>query len=242
VKSNLSGAWPALAERRVTVGGVEVSYAEAERAAGILAATASSVIQPSLRTAGSPLAGCDYFAAAAPYIEQCRYWPRTGRIGAAGRHVTKTAFIIAVEAALEAAREREIAAALDAFARDERYAAAMAREAVGVRERARAAGVRSSVRAAVHRALALCGERPGEFTCDEDTACGSGSCRFASPALRLAVAVAGPGKFTRPANHVRAGLSFTESAQAAEVLAAGGLAEGVKVFDDDAVAAGGWAA
>lgn len=228
--------------RQVAVGGVSVDYAEAERAVEILASSRSSVVMPSLRAAGCALAGCDYFAAAAPYVEWARYAPRTGRAGAAGRHVTKVAFIAAVERALETAREQEVAAALLAFGTDERYAVAIARAAVEVRERARAAGVRSSVRAAVLRALAACGERAGEFSCDEDTACGTGACRFASPSLRLAVSVAGPGRFARPANHVRAGTSFTEAAQAAEVLAAGEHADGVQVYDDDSADTRGWAA
>jgi hypothetical protein len=242
MKANTGPVWPALAERPVAVGGVVVAYADAEAAVGILAASRTSAIMPVLRAAGNPLAACDYFGVAAPYAEWARYAPKTGRAGAAGRHVTKVAFILAVERVLDQARRDEVAAGLAAFGRDERYAAAMAREAVTVRERARAAGVRASVRTAVTRALAACGEAAGEFTCSEAAACGTGACRFASPAYRGATAPAGPGKFTRPANHVRAGASFTESAQAAEALAAGGRASAVAFFDDDAVSAREWAA
>jgi hypothetical protein len=242
VKANLRAAWPSLRERPVTVGGSTVSYADAEAAIGILAVSRTSAIMPVLRAAGNPLAACDYFGASAPYTEWARYAPRTGRAGAAGRHVTKVAFLFALQHVLETAAEAELADAMAAFARDERYAVAIAREAVAVRERARAAGVRASVRTAVTRALAACGEHAGEFTCSEATACGTGVCRFASPAYRGAVAIAGPGKFTRPANHTRAGSSFTETAQAAESLAAGSHADGVPVFDDDAADTRGWAA
>jgi hypothetical protein len=242
MKANTGPVWPALMSRLVAVGGVTVSYADADAAADVLAASRTSAIMPVLRAVGSPLAACDYFGVAAPYVEWARYAPKTGRAGAAGRHVTKVAFLLAVERILDQAREDEVAAALAAFGRDERYAAAMAREAVTVRERALAAGVRASVRTAVTRALAACGEHAGEFTCSEATACGTGACRFASPAYRQAVAPAGPGRFARPANHVRAGTTFTEAAQAGEALAAGGRAAGVPVFDDDAVATRGWAA
>lgn len=239
MKANTSLPWPFLASRQVRIGGVLVSYSAAESAAAALAASRTSVIQPTLRAVGSPLAACDYFAVAAPYLQGERFAPKNGRIGAAGRHVTKNAFILAVERALEQARQDEVADALAAFASDERYAAAIAREAVAVRARARASGVRASVRTAVTRALAACGERAGEFACSEAAACGTGACRFASPAYRAAVAPAGPGKFARPANHVSAGASFGEAAQAAEALAAGGR---VSFFDDDAVATRGWAA
>jgi hypothetical protein len=242
VISNQGAPWPSLLARHVVVGGVEAAFAEADRAAGILAVSRTSAIMPVLRAAGSPFASCDYFAAAAPYVEWAKYAPRTGRVGAAGRHVTKVAFIFAIQGVLERARREEVTAALAAFAADERYAVAMAREAVGVRERARAAGVRAAARAAAVRAVSACGDRAGEFTCAERSACGSGGCRFASPAYRVAAAPAGPGRFTRPPNHVRAGSSFSESASAAQVLAEGGYASGVAVYDADAVATGGWAA
>lgn len=242
MKTNTGPSWPSLMTRPVRVGGTVVTYAEAEAAVEILAFSRTSAVMPTLRAAGNPLAACDYFGASAPYVEWARFAPKTGRAGAAGRHVTKVAFLLALQRALEQARGAEVAAAVDAFGRDERYAVAIAREAVSVRERALAAGVRASVRTAVTRALAACGEHAGEFTCSEATACGTGACRFASPSLLLAVAVAGPGRFARPANHVRAGASFSEAAQAAEVLAAGGHADGVQVYDDDSADTRGWAA
>lgn len=242
MKTNTGPSWPALRARPVRVGGVTVAYAEAEAAVEILAFSRTSAIMPVLRAVGNPLAACDYFGASAPYVEWARFAPKTGRAGAAGRHVTKVAFLLALQRALEQARAEEVAAAVIAFGRDERYAVAIAREAVVVRERALAAGVRASVRTAIVRALAACGERAGEFTCSEATACGTGACRFASPAYRGAVAVAGSGRFARPANHVSAGASFTEAAQAGEALAAVGRRGGVTVFDDDSADTRGWAA
>lgn len=236
--SNLGAPWPSLAERTVTVGGVRVPFAEALRAAEILRASRTSAIAPVLRSAGSPLAGCDYLAAAAPYLAAARAVPKTGRAGAAGRHVAKDAFLQAVALALAVAREQDLADALEAFTSDERYAVAIARAAVDARERAYAAGVRSAVRSAVARAVAACGAVPGQFSCSAATACGTGCCRFAAPAYRAAAAPAAPGRFTRPANHTDAGRGFTEAGAATEIAARGGPARGVQVWDADALAGG----
>jgi hypothetical protein len=240
--SNLGAPWPSLAVREVVVGGVSVPFSEALRAAEILRDSRTSAVQPVLRVAGSPLAGCDYFAAAAPYLEAARLAPKTGRSGAAGRHVTKNAFLQAIVMACALAREQELADALAAFGSDERYAVAIARAATETRERAYAAGVRSAVRSAVARAVAACGACTGQFSCSAVTACGTGSCRFAVPAYRAATVVAAPGRFTRPANHVQAGRGFTEAGAAAEIAAGGGSSVGVQVWDSDALAAGDKAA
>jgi hypothetical protein len=233
--ANTGEPWPGLSSRIVIVGGVAASYAEAVRAAAVLAVSRTSAIAPVLRTAASPFALCDYFGAAAPYMEQARRAPKTGRAGAAGRHVTKTAFLRAISEALQGAREAETLAAMAAFAADERYATAMARDAVELRERARTAGVRSSLRAAVGRAVAACAAQRGLFECDSDTACGTGACQFTAPPYRGVTAVAGPGRFTRPANHVHAGQTFTEASAASQLTVPGAA---VPVWDSDAVATG----
>jgi hypothetical protein len=240
--SNLGAPWPSLATREVTVGGARVTFAEALRAAEILRDSRTSAIAPVLRSAGSPLASCDYFGAAAPYLAAARLAPKTGRSGAAGRHVTKNAFLQAVAMACALAREQDVADALAAFGSDERYAVAIARAATEARERAYLAGVRSAVRSAVARAVAACGAAAGQFTCSAATACGTGSCRFASPAYRSVAVVAAVGRFTRPANHVQAGRGFTEAGAAAEVAASGGYGAGVQVWDSDALSAGDKAA
>jgi len=227
----VAAAWPALAARQVAVGGLEVPYGEAVRAAEILLASRTSAIAPVLRAARSPLAGCDYFGAAAPYLERARQAPKTGGIGAAGRHVTKHAFIAAVTAELERARAAELASWQGALATDERYAAAIARDAVTLRQRAHAAGIRSAVRSAVARAVAACAARAGEFTCDEKSACGTGACRFTQPAYRGLDAPAGPGKLIRPANHADAGRPFSEIPAAEQLAARVPWRAGVPVSD-----------
>lgn len=235
--SNMTAPWPALAARAVVIGGVTVTFAEAVRTVQVLTASRTSAIAPVLRAAGCPLAACDYFAAAAPYLAAERRVPKTGRAGAAGRHVTKNAFIESVAVALALARAQEMDLAVSAFAADERYATAIAREAVAARERAYASGVRSSVRTAVARAVAACGAAAGPFTCSARTACGTGSCRFAAPAHRAVTAVAEPGRFIRPGHHVNAGQGFTEAGAVAELAASGSYQAGVQVWDADALAA-----
>lgn len=121
--------WPGLAGAGVVVGGVACTVAEAVEAAAVLSLSRTSAIFPVLTRARSPLASCDYRAAAAPYLGWARYAPRTGRAGAAGRHVAKVAFLDAIAAAVEDARQRDIAAALRSLGSDERYAAAIAASA-----------------------------------------------------------------------------------------------------------------
>jgi hypothetical protein len=223
--------WPGLAARPAEVGGITVTCAQAAEAAELLEASRTSAIAPVLRAAGSPLAGCDYFAAAAPYLAQARELPKTGRVGAAGRHVTKHAFLMAITAQLAAACASELAGWRSALAADERYASAMARDAVSVRQRAHAASIRSSVRSAVSRAITACGRAEGEFTCTEQTACGTGSCRFAQPPYWGLTVPAGPGRLTRPANHAQAGLGFSETEAAAQMVEQTPWRAGVPVAD-----------
>jgi hypothetical protein len=234
--SNIAAMWPGLPARRTEVGGVTVTCADIVRASEILILSRTSAIAPVLRAAGSPLAACDYFAAAAPYIEQARRAPKTGRAGAAGRHVTKNAFLDALRAALVSARTAETAEAMAAFAADERYATAMARDAVDARARAYDAAVRSALRAAVGRAVEACTAHPGLFRCAAATACGTGSCRFAAPPYLAVSAPAGPGRYVRPANHVRAGETFSEASAAVE-LTSPGPGRSIEVWDADTISA-----
>jgi hypothetical protein len=235
--SNCGVPWPSLAARSVSIGGACVSYEEADRAVRVLSSSRTSAIAPVLRSAGSPLAGCDYRAAALPYLPASREAPKTGRSGAAGRHVVKNAFLAALACQMSAAFEAEMATAMEAFAVDERYAASIARDAVALRERAYVSGVRSSVRAAVARAVASCEEAAGVFTCDAATACGTGSCRFASACHSRVAAGAGPGRFTRPSNHARAGESFSDAEAASELASGTGRTRAVQVHDTDFMAA-----
>lgn len=121
--------WPGLAETFIVVGGVAVTCEAARQAAVTLLRSRTSAIAPVLAAARSPLAACNYFAAAAPYVREIRRTvARTGRAGAAGRHVTKIAFIESIADAVEAARKADVSFVLRTFAVDERYAAAMAGE------------------------------------------------------------------------------------------------------------------
>ena len=234
--SNIAALWPGLLARWVSVGGVTVTCADIITAAGILAASRTSAIAPVLRAAGSPLASCDYFAVAAPYTGQARRAPKTGRSGAAGRHVTKNAFLMALGDVLASARDAETREAMAAFAADERYATAMARDAVDAREQAYASGMASVLRSAAARAVADCGAHAGQFRCAAATACGTGSCRFAAPPYAGVTAPAGPGRYVRPVNHVRAGETFSEASATAELTAPGRRAR-VTVWDAEAVSA-----
>lgn len=228
---NIAAAWPSLAARLVEIGGVRLSYAEAVKATAVLAGSRTSAIAPVLRAAGSPLAGCDYFAVAAPHLAAARQLPKTGRIGAAGRHVTKIAFLEAAGQVLARARAAELASWNAALATDERYAAAIARDAVTLRQRAHLAGIRSSVRSAVSRAVAACNARRGEFSCSEDTACGTGACRFAALAYASLDAPAPPGKVIRPFNHASRGAGFSGDAAADQLAQLRPWRAGVPVAD-----------
>lgn len=131
--------WPGLADMAVVVGGVAVTVSEAARSAAVLAASRTSAVYPVLACAGSGLASCDYRAAAAPFLPRHRSRDLTGRSGAGGRHLVKDAFIDAIAAAVEEARQRDIASALRSLSSDERYAAAIAASALQPQRRLRAA-------------------------------------------------------------------------------------------------------
>ena len=219
--------WPALPARPVAVGGVTCTCAQAQRALAALAAAGGIMVAQVLRGAGSPLAGCDYHAAAAPFLLPL---PAAGGRGAAGRPVTRTAFMRAIAAVLDAAARAEPArhfasrldAARDAFGSDAGYAAAMASAAVAVLEREHAARLAAVLSAGVRTATAACEARRGEFSCAAVSACGTGDCRLASsrrPLAGLAVP-AGPGRVPRPGNHERAGRGFGTSAALAALGAA----------------------
>jgi hypothetical protein len=224
--------WPGIEDQQVTIGGVRISFREAASAADRLEASRTSAIQPVLRAAASPLASCDYLRASQPYLAWERRRAKTGRCGAAGRHVTKNAFIRAIRHALDVARRSELGRALSAFGTDERYAVAMAREAVSIRERAHAAALRAQVRQSVATAVASCA-LAGPSSCTLDTACGTGKCRFASGFLKDITIAAGSGRHHRPSSHDDAGQGFSDSEAVAAYLAAHPYRVGVAVRDGD---------
>jgi hypothetical protein len=221
--------WPGLSAREVAVGGVTCTYEQAVTATEVLIASRTSAIAPVLGAAGSPLAACDYHGAAAPFLAAARELPKTGRAGAAGRHVAKTAFLTAVARVLALAEASELSRAMSAFGTDERYAVAMAREAVAIRERAHAAALRAQVRAAVESAVSEC----HVAGCSLAGACGTGRCRFSPPELSRYDMPAPEGRTQRPAGHQHPGSGFSASAVTSALLADRPYTVAVHVSDGD---------
>jgi hypothetical protein len=110
----------------VILGGVAVTVTQAVAAASALSASRTSAVFPVLSRIGSPLAACDYRAAAAPFLPRHRSRDLTGRSGAAGRHLVKDAFVDAIASAVEEARQRDVFSFIRTLGSDERYAAAIA--------------------------------------------------------------------------------------------------------------------
>lgn len=210
--------WPHLERELVAVGGVTVTCGQARAALLTLAGSRTSAIAPVLRAAGSPLASCDYFAVARPYLALARAMPKTGRAGAAGRHVTKVAFALAVDAALGRVLAVRVDAAMACIRADERYAAQIAADAVEVHRREHATSVKARVEGEVAAAVTACAATGA--ACALAVACGTGSCRFASPWLAAYDAPASPGRFRRPGGHHSPGHGNPAGFSPAPVIAA----------------------
>lgn len=237
--------WPDLPARLVRLGGVTVTYAQASAALPVLAAASGVAVASVLKAARSPLADCDYRAAAAPFLGTGPAgsggpWGR----GAAGRPVTRQAFMAAISAALAAARDAEPArhyavtvhAARAAFASDSGYAAAMAKAAVTAAQREHAAALRAFLDEGVRRATASCAASQGQFTCTVTAACGTGQCRFAAGVLASFDVPAGRGRIPRPASHVPGG-GFSTAAALAALESAVPYVAGVRVSSGDCAVA-----
>jgi hypothetical protein len=208
--------WPGVESRQVVIGGVRVTCAQAAEAVAALAAARSTAIRQILKARGSALAGTDPKATGTKQV-----------------HVpnAKQSFARAVHAALSAqvaAEQREVWGALR---RDERYAAAIASDAVAARVRAHAAAARARVRAAVTSAVARC-EAQGSG-CSLAAACGTGQCPFAPEELRDCTEPAAPGRLARPARHARAAEGFSDAPAAAWLAAARPWRPAVEVSDSD---------
>jgi hypothetical protein len=226
-------SWPGLASTRVLVGGVTCTVTEACTAAEVLQSSKSSAIRSLLTAAGNPLGTCDYWAAAGPYLAAARSAiPATHRRGCAGRHVAKTAFCDALCTAVEQARKSFWAAAMSAFSADERYAAAIAEEAVSVRRRRHARVARDQLRQAADAAMAMCRAAAGEFSCANPAACGTGSCRFADARFTTLTMPAPSGRRARPVNHT--GGTYSESVALAAWLERHPYKPAITVRDADA--------
>jgi len=226
-------SWPHMEAVPVVVGGATVTYSQAVHAVAVLSGSRTSAIAPVLRAAGNPLASCDYFAVAAPYLAWARTAPKTGRAGAAGRHVTKDAFIRAVSAALDEARQSRTRSAMRCLRADERYAAQIAADAVEVRKREHAASVRRQAEDEVTRAVAQCALTSAP--CALESACGTGSCRFAPAWLRTYDIPAAPGKVKRPFAHMQAGAGFSAAPAIAAAIADAPYRPVVTVADSELV-------
>jgi hypothetical protein len=122
-----------VAAARVEVGGVAVTCAEALRACEVLRASGGTAIQSVLAAAGSPLASCDYHAVYRPGLAAARRaLEATGRPGGAGRRLARYAFERAVRQQVASMACRALRGALAAFSSDERYAVAVAGDAVAL--------------------------------------------------------------------------------------------------------------
>lgn len=201
---------PDPASVRVTIGGKTVTVAGAKFAADLLSRSPGLMIRQPLARISHPLAWCDYHAEAAPY--RADYYGRltfTGR-GAAGRQVAKQAFIKAIGVRCEeamrlapyAAARVLIEQAYTAFGSDPSYYMEMARSAVATMERQHAWKLRQDLKSAQDRARAKCKQAAGQFTCRNESPCGTGACRFAEGVLRSVTVAAKEGRVPRPANHV----------------------------------------
>jgi len=123
--------WPLLGESVIALGGVRVTCAQALEAVEILSSSGTCAIRSVLAARGNPLAHCDYHAVYRPGLEAARAQLQpTGRPGGAGRHLAKHAFALAVRREVAAAACRELRRALREISSDERYATAIARDAV----------------------------------------------------------------------------------------------------------------
>lgn len=220
---------------RVVVGGTEVSVAQALAAVEVLEASRTSAIAPVLRAAGSPLASCDYKAAARPWAKWAATAPKTGRSGAAGRHVTKDAFRAAIAHEVAQAADRYVSVAVRAMTSDERYLAQAAADAVDLLRKDHAAQVRRQVEGAVEQAVARC-QSTGS-ACALAAACGTGPCRFAPVWLQQISVPAVPGKTRRPSGHADAPAGFSPAPAIAQAIAAIRFRPQVLVRDTETVTA-----
>lgn len=200
---------PEVNEVHLVIGGVLTSVKVAIEAREILQEAPGMMVRQPLARYRNPLSLCDYHAEAAPYRDGFhRKLVFTGR-GAAGRPATKHAFMHALQVrADDAMRQAPMIAAMPltaeayaAMACDVSYVMAMSRMAVSLMAKQHQWRLRSELRQAQQAAVGQCQARAGEFTCDSESACGTGSCRFASGIYRTLQTPAGKGRCARPANH-----------------------------------------
>jgi hypothetical protein len=194
----------------LVVGGVMTSVVVATEAHAILTDSPGLMVRQPLARCRNPLALCDYHAEAAPYRDQ--YYLKLahqGHRGAAAPPTTKFAFMHALRSrTADAMRDSPlltamplVAEAYDAMRTDVSYVMAMSKMAVAALARQHAWRLRSELRQVQQQAMAQCQRQAGQFTCDNESACGTGECRFTCGVYQLIAAPAEDGKITRPANH-----------------------------------------
>jgi hypothetical protein len=217
----------------VTIGGLSVTCAVAAHALAVLETSPGMMVRQPLRRAGSPLSSCDYHQAAHPYLNTAM--PNTGKRGAAGRHLTKTAFVAALRDALAVADAAErsqraiihhiesrapgaIRAALAAFRCDPSYAAVMAEAAVTALRKQHESALRVQLREVSAATAASC----AGGGCQAVSACGTGECRLARgiwASLKPAASPARGWAVARPPCHVQAGAAFSPDTMLESLLA-----------------------
>lgn len=207
------------AEVFLPVGGVMASVATVSEAHEILQESSGLMVRQPLAHYHNPLACCNYHAEAAPYREQVYLQLKHhGHRGASAPPTTKLAFMRALQvrsrsAMLSAPLVRAmplIAEAYEAMAKDVAYVMSMSELAKSVLARQHSWRLRSELRQAQSEAMIECSGH--SFACESNSACGTGSCRFARGIYSDITSPAGPGKTPRPANHVEGGAFSSDAA------------------------------
>jgi hypothetical protein len=212
----------------VTIGGVTASGMETASALDILRTWRTTTVQVPLRKVRNPLGWCDYHAAAEPFRSRVVI-PMMGK-GANGRPLTKVAFCLALESAVEQIDSvlpyaGLLEKATRAFMSDPAYSVVMARSAVAVMAARHRAALRSRLVAASQQAVAMCASRALPGACGVAQSCGTGACPFADKSLAFLRTPSQRGRTQRPARHIgdsydpAAALSELEEAEPFEVAA-----------------------
>lgn len=207
--SPVSLATPLDDEVFLVVGGVMTSVRVVGEAHDILTESPGLMVRQPLARYRNPLALCDYHAEARPYRDGYYATLTFKGKGAAGRPATKTAFMHALRIrSAQAMADAPLVAAMplaaeayEAMRTDVSYVMAMAKMAVQVLARQHTWRLRSELKQAQQEAVAQCAAHDGAFVCDNDTACGTGACRFAGGIYRKISAPAAKGRTARPSNH-----------------------------------------
>jgi hypothetical protein len=208
-------------EVSLSVGGVLTSIGVVSEAYEILRESSGLMVRQPLTYYHNPLALCDYHSEAAPYREQ--YYARLshlGHRGASAPPTTKLAFMHALRIRSDCAMKSAplvrvmpfVAEAYEVMSQDFRYITAMSQMAVSVLARPHQLRLRSELRQVQSDAMAEC--EGHTFTCDSKSACGTGSCKFASGIYAEITSIAKSGKTPRPANHVSGGAFSSDTALA----------------------------